>query len=56
MTGKTAIIGNGESILAFKAGGVDAFPCENSAEARTVLKKKKKKKKKKKMKKRWTTF
>ena len=37
MTGKTAIIGNGESILAFKAGGVDAYPCENSAEARTVL-------------------
>ncbi|MDY2880452.1 MAG: V-type ATP synthase subunit F [Candidatus Borkfalkiaceae bacterium] len=37
MTGKTAIIGNGESILAFKAGGVDAYPCESTAEARETL-------------------
>ena len=25
MTGEIAIIGNGESVLAFKAGGVDAY-------------------------------
>lgn len=37
MTGKMAIIGNGESVLAFKAGGVDAFTAQNAEEARTVL-------------------
>ena len=26
MKGKMAIIGDGDSVLAFKAGGIDAFP------------------------------
>ena len=39
MQGKTAIIGNGESVLAFKAGGVDAYFAENAAAAREMLRK-----------------
>lgn len=39
MTGKTAIIGDGDSILVFKAAGVDAFPAEDAAKARDVLRK-----------------
>ena len=39
MTGKIAIIGNGESALAFKAGGVDAFFADDEKEARELLKK-----------------
>ena len=39
MQGKTAIIGNGDSVLAFKAGGVDAFTAENTAKARELLRK-----------------
>jgi V/A-type H+-transporting ATPase subunit F len=37
MEGKTAIIGNGESVLAFKAGGVDAFTAVDEKDARTLL-------------------
>lgn len=39
MTGEIAIIGNGESALAFKAGGVDAFFADDEKEARELLKK-----------------
>ena len=39
MQGKTAIIGCGESVIAFKAGGVEAFPVADSAEARETLRK-----------------
>lgn len=37
MKGKTAIIGDGESILVFKAVGVEPFPVSTAAEAETVL-------------------
>lgn len=37
MQGKTAIIGNGKSVLAFKAGGVDAFSAETPTAAREIL-------------------
>lgn len=37
MTGKMAIIGDGDSIMVFKAAGVDAFPAENEQKARDVL-------------------
>ena len=37
MKGKTAIIGDGESILAFKAVGVTPFPVKSPAEAETVI-------------------
>ncbi|HIU59147.1 MAG TPA: V-type ATP synthase subunit F [Candidatus Scatosoma pullistercoris] len=37
MTGKTAIVGDGDSIMVFKAAGVDAFPAENEKKAREVL-------------------
>ena len=39
MQGKTAIIGNIDSILAFKAGGVDAFGVTSTQEAKDTLKK-----------------
>ena len=39
MQGKTAIIGRGDGVLAFKAGGVDAYPVENSLKARETLRK-----------------
>ena len=39
MNGDTAIIGNGQSVLAFKAGGVDAFVATDSAKARELLRK-----------------
>lgn len=39
MTGKIAIIGNGESALAFKAGGADAFFADDEKQARDLLKK-----------------
>lgn len=37
MKGKTAIIGDGESILVFKAVGVEPFPVKNAAEAENKL-------------------
>lgn len=39
MTGEIAIIGNGESVLAFKAGGVDAYFADDEKQARDLLKK-----------------
>lgn len=39
MKGKTAIIGRGDGVLAFKAGGVDAYVCDDEAKARATLKK-----------------
>lgn len=39
MTGKTAIVGDGDSIIVFKAAGVDAFPAEDAAKARDTLRK-----------------
>jgi V/A-type H+-transporting ATPase subunit F len=39
MQGKTAIIGNLDSILAFKAGGVDAYGVTTAQEAKDALKK-----------------
>ena len=38
MKGKMAIIGDGDSVLAFKAGGVDAFPVSHVEKARDLLK------------------
>ena len=35
--GKIAIIGDGDSITVFRAAGVAAFPAENSAKAKEVL-------------------
>ena len=37
MTGKMAIVGDGDSITVFKAAGVDSFPAENEAKAKEVL-------------------
>lgn len=37
MKGKTAIIGDGESILVFKAVGVEPFPVKNASEAEKIL-------------------
>ena len=37
MKGKTAIIGDGESILVFKAVGVEPFPVENAEQAGKTL-------------------
>lgn len=37
MNGKMAIVGDGDSILVFKAAGVAAFPAENEKRARDVL-------------------
>ena len=39
MQGKTAIIGSGESVLAFQAGGVEAFPVQGEKQARETLRK-----------------
>lgn len=39
MQGKIAIVGDGESITVFKAAGVSAFPAENEAKAREVIRK-----------------
>ena len=38
MKGKIAIIGDGDSVLAFKAGGMEAFRVENADMARSTLK------------------
>ena len=37
MTGKMAIIGDGDSITVFKAAGVATFAAENEAKAREIL-------------------
>ena len=34
MTGKTAIVGDGDSIMVFKAAGVDTYPAEDEKKAR----------------------
>ena len=39
MTGKTAIVGNGDGIMVFKAAGVATFPAQNEKKAREVLRK-----------------
>jgi V/A-type H+-transporting ATPase subunit F len=39
MTGKTAIVGDGDSIMVFKAAGVSTFPAENEKKAREILRK-----------------
>ncbi len=39
MTGNLAIIGNGECVVAFKAGGVDAYFADDEKKARELLKK-----------------
>lgn len=39
MTGEIAIIGNGESAVAFKAGGADAYFADDEKQARDLLKK-----------------
>ncbi len=39
MTGKMAIIGSGDNVLAFKAGGVDAFTVNSAEKARETLRK-----------------
>ena len=39
MTGKTAFVGDGDSITVFKAAGVATFPAENEGKAREVLRK-----------------
>ena len=39
MKGKTAIVGDGDSITVFKAAGVDAFHAENEKQAREILRK-----------------
>lgn len=39
MSGKIAIIGNGESVYAFKAAGVDAFIAGDAQSARDTLRK-----------------
>ena len=39
MTGKCAIVGDGDSIMVFKAAGVDAFPAEDGKAARELLRK-----------------
>ena len=36
MTGKTAIVGNGDSIMVFKATGVATFPAEDEKKAREI--------------------
>ena len=37
--GKMAIVGDGDSIMVFKAAGVAAFPAENENKARELLRK-----------------
>ena len=39
MTGKTAIVGDGDSIMVFKAAGVDSFPATDAKKARELLRK-----------------
>lgn len=39
MLGKTAIVGDGDSITVFKAAGVDAFPASDEKQAREILRK-----------------
>ena len=39
MTGKCAIVGDGDSIMVFTAAGVDAFPADDSKKARELLRK-----------------
>ncbi len=39
MVGKIAIVGDGDSIMVFKAAGVAAFPAEDEKKARDVLRK-----------------
>lgn len=39
MTGKMAIVGNGDSIMVFKAAGVATFPASDEKKAREVLRK-----------------
>ena len=39
MTGKIAIIGDGDSIMVFRAAGVATFAAENEVKAREVLRK-----------------
>ena len=39
MTGKCAIVGDGDSIMVFKAAGVDSFPARDAKEARELLRK-----------------
>ena len=39
MEGKTAIIGNGDCVLAFKAAGVDTFVADTAEKARDILRK-----------------
>lgn len=39
MTGKMAIMGSGDNILAFKAGGVDAYTVSKIEDARDLLRK-----------------
>ena len=39
MTGKTAIVGNGDGIMVFKAAGVATFPAGDEKKAREVLRK-----------------
>ena len=39
MTGKTAIVGDGDSIMVFKAAGVDSFPATDAKSAREILRK-----------------
>ena len=39
MLGKTAIVGNGDGIMVFKAAGVDTYPAEDEKKARELLRK-----------------
>lgn len=39
MTGKMAIVGDGDSIMVFKAAGVETFPASDEKKARDVLRK-----------------
>ena len=39
MTGKTAIVGNGDGIMVFKAAGVATFPADDEKRAREILRK-----------------
>ncbi len=39
MVGKIAIVGDGDSIMVFKAAGVATFPAEDDKKARDVLRK-----------------
>lgn len=39
MLGKTAIVGNGDGIMVFKASGVSTFPTEDEKKAREIIRK-----------------